>query len=76
MSNCRMMESSTSEALARDPVCGTLVDVAGDTPSLDYLGRTYFFRTPECRAKFEAGPSPYIAELAAGRFRVWVWAGI
>ena len=74
MSSCCTTQSSTTGAVARDPVCGTLVDVVQDTPSADYLGRTYFFRTPECRAKFEARPSPYLAELAAGRFRVWVWA--
>ena len=76
MSTCCPTQSSTTGPVARDPVCGTLVDVADDTPNANYLGRTYFFRTPECRAKFEAGPSPFIAEMAGRQFRAFLWAGI
>lgn len=56
-----------------DPVCGNAVIVAADTPSTTYLGRDYFFRTPECREKFEAEPGRYIAELASRHFRIWMW---
>ena len=75
MSNCCTTQPSTA-TVSRDPVCGSPVDVSQDTPSAVYLGRTYFFRTPECRAKFEAGPSPFIAELAGRQFRAFLWAGI
>ena len=67
-------EFPEANATALDPVCGTVVSVSDDTPSASYLGNTYFFRTPECRAKSEAEPSPYIQEMAVQRFRAWVWA--
>jgi YHS domain-containing protein len=58
---------------ARDPVCGTVLSVDRETPSAEYLGQTYFFRTPECRQKFEAEPGYYVAELARRQFRLWLW---
>ena len=57
---------------ARDPVCGGLVSVAADTPQSIYYGRTYYFRTPNCRQEFEAEPGRYIRELAARQFTIWL----
>ena len=76
MSECCATLSSVTSATARDPVCGAAIDITDATPSATYLGRIYFFRTPECRARFEAGPGPYIAELAGRQFRAFLWAGI
>lgn len=56
------------ESLARDPVCGVPVSIkkaeeAGRTRA--HSGRTYYFCSDECKAKFEADPEKY-AERPAG----------
>ena len=50
--------------MARDPVCGNLVDKATATNTLpapvNDLGEgTVYFHSPECKALYEADPSKY-----------------
>ncbi|MGO8949091.1 MAG: hypothetical protein ACLQUY_15880 [Ktedonobacterales bacterium] len=50
--------------LARDPVCGTLVDKATATNTLpapvnDQGEGTIYFDSPECKALYEADPARY-----------------
>jgi Cu+-exporting ATPase len=42
-----------------DPVCGMKVDPAKAAGSFDYQGKTYFFCSPHCVAKFKSDPAKY-----------------
>lgn len=44
---------------ARDPVCGTVVDVSRVRLRSQHEGRTYFFCSAGCRRKFDADPVKY-----------------
>jgi Cu+-exporting ATPase len=44
-----------------DPVCGMAVDPARAAGSSEYGGRTYFFCSGGCKAKFDADPRRYLA---------------
>jgi YHS domain-containing protein len=37
------------------------VTVKGDTPRAEYLGKTYYFCSNECRDKFVKEPAKYVA---------------
>jgi Cu+-exporting ATPase len=55
-----MMKPTTDPhaAVAKDPVCG--MTVTTDTPHrAEHQGRTYYFCSAGCRAKFEADPARY-----------------
>ena len=71
--SCASVEAS-APLQDRDPVCGASLSIHNDTPRTAYLGRTYFFRTPQCRERFEAEPGRYVAELARRQFRIWLWS--
>ncbi len=43
----------------KDPVCGMTVDPGKATPQADHDGRTYYFCSAGCRAKFLAEPGKY-----------------
>jgi P-type Cu+ transporter len=47
-----------------DPICGMTVDPASAAGTFDYDGRTYYFCSQHCLAKFRANPAAY-AEGAA-----------
>ena len=47
--------------MALDPVCGMQVDPAKAAGRFDYRGRTYFFCSPHCAAKFKSDPAKYVA---------------
>ena len=53
-----------------DPVCGMTVDPHTAKQKADHAGRTYYFCSPGCRAKFIADPTKYLkpeqTEAAAG----------
>ncbi|HEX6699237.1 MAG TPA: XdhC family protein [Gaiellaceae bacterium] len=48
-------------AVARDPVCGMEVAVAGAKETAEHEGQTYVFCGPGCRSRFEAEPARYLA---------------
>jgi len=48
--------------MAKDPVCGMNVDPGGAKRSAEYGGRTYYFCSQGCKAKFAADPASYIGE--------------
>ena len=49
-----------STHLAIDPVCGMTVDPHTATLKAGHGGRTYYFCSPGCRAKFIADPAKYL----------------
>jgi len=53
---------------ATDPVCGMTVDRHAGRPTATYGGRTYYFCSEGCRAKFQAEPERYVG--AAGQTAV------
>ncbi|MBB3593831.1 Cu+-exporting ATPase [Rhizobium sp. BK529] len=48
------------DMVARDPVCGMVVDPDAGKPAIDYEGRSYHFCSDGCRKKFEAAPQDYL----------------
>jgi hypothetical protein len=38
------------------------VTVRGDTPRAQYLGRTYYFCSEQCRTEFEKDPQRYLGD--------------
>lgn len=49
------------EAKHRDPVCGMMVDPERAAGSHEHGGRTYYFCSKHCAAKFKADPDKYLA---------------
>ena len=47
--------------MERDPVCGMTVDPAHAAATTDHAGKTYFFCSAGCAAKFRADPEKYLA---------------
>ncbi len=45
--------------MERDVVCGMQVDPAKAAGSTDYKGKTYYFCSKGCKAKFDASPTQY-----------------
>ena len=48
-----------------DPVCGMTVDPADAAGHVDYAGRTYYFCSEGCVARFKAEPQTFL-ETAPG----------
>src|SRR5277367_1421459 len=47
--------------MERDPVCGMAVDPERAAAKADYAGKTYYFCSAGCAAKFRAEPERYLA---------------
>ena len=45
--------------VAKDPVCGMMVDENKAAGKSEYQGRTYYFCAPVCKAKFDSNPANY-----------------
>lgn len=43
-----------------DPVCKMSVDEKKTAAKSEYKGKTYYFCSPGCKAKFDANPSAYV----------------
>ena len=54
-----------SAGASRDPVCGMSVDSATARHRAEHDGRTYYFCSGGCRAKFIADPGKYLTPAAA-----------
>lgn len=50
--------------MEKDPVCGMLVDPQRAAGSLIHGGKTYYFCSQSCRAKFEKEPTRYASKDA------------
>ncbi len=47
-------------AIAMDPVDGSKISIRANTPTLEYKGRVFYFRSPENKATFLANPDQYM----------------
>jgi len=56
-----------SAHLAKDPVCGMTVDPHTARHRAEHAGRTYYFCSAGCRAKFAADPPKYLGPAPAPR---------
>ena len=45
--------------MEKDPVCSMQVNPAKTAGSSDYRGKTYYFCSKGCKAKFDANPGQY-----------------
>jgi YHS domain-containing protein len=45
--------------MAKDPVCGMMVDEKKAKLKSDYEGKTYYFCAPSCKATFDKDPAKY-----------------
>ena len=48
----------------RDPVCGMEIDPGAAAGRSDHAGKTYYFCSNACQAKFDAGPPSYVNAVA------------
>ena len=46
--------------MAKDPVCGMMVDEQTAAGKSEYQGKTYYFCAPICKKKFEAEPDKFV----------------
>src|ERR1700741_3040885 len=66
--DCCANKDSSAEAkpgMAKDPVCGMDVDPHTAKHRAEHAGRTYYFCSAGCRAKFIADPPRYLAKEGA-----------
>ena len=54
------MNNQRPAAAATDPVCGMTVDPATAAHKTDHEGRTHYFCSAGCKAKFQATPAVYL----------------
>ncbi len=59
-----MMSGDKTAAKVTDPVCGMQVDPK-TAPSATHNGKTYYFCSPEDKAKFEKNPETYVKKKPA-----------
>lgn len=45
--------------MSKDPVCAMQVDEKQAAGKSEYLGRTYYFCSAACKAKFDQNPQQY-----------------
>ena len=45
--------------MEKDVVCGMLIDPATAAGTSQYNGKTYYFCSASCKAKFDANPKQY-----------------
>ena len=50
----------------RDPVCGMTTDSEGEFAPFEYQGKTYYFCSTHCLAKFKEDPDRYLTSPAIG----------
>ena len=46
--------------MEKDVVCGMQVDPAKAAGSSEYQGKTYYFCSKPCKAKFDANPGQFV----------------
>jgi Cu+-exporting ATPase len=45
--------------MAKDPVCGMMVDEKTAKLKSDYMGKTYYFCNQACKTTFDKNPTKY-----------------
>ncbi len=45
--------------MAKDPVCGMMVDEKKAKIKSEYMGKTYYFCNASCKATFDKNPTKY-----------------
>ena len=63
--HARSPTSETAPDTAIDPVCGMKVGIEGARHTAQHGGRTHYFCSPKCLAKFTAEPERYLAPAKA-----------
>ena len=48
-----------ADTKVKDPVCGMDIDISGAVASMGHEGKTYYFCSHDCHAKFMADPGQY-----------------
>lgn len=46
----------------KDPVCGMTIDKDKAAATAQHKGKTYYFCSPACKAKFEKEPHKYVKD--------------
>ena len=46
--------------MAKDPVCGMMVDEKKAKFTTSYKGKTYYFCAPGCKSSFDKNPAKYV----------------
>jgi Cu+-exporting ATPase len=46
--------------MAKDPVCGMMVDEKAGKFKSEHMGKTYYFCSQMCKATFDKDPSKYM----------------
>jgi len=49
-----------------DPVCGMEVNPKSAAATYEYIGKTYYFCSPGCKASFEKDPEKYLGREQGG----------
>jgi YHS domain-containing protein len=52
--------------MAKDPICGMMVDEKKAKFKSDYNGKTFYFCAPSCKATFDKDPAKYAKGPVAG----------
>ena len=52
--------------MAKDPICGMMVDEKTAKFKSDFTGKTYFFCAASCKATFDKNPEKYTKGSASG----------
>ena len=55
----RRANKKEASIMERDVVCGMQVDPAKAAGKSEFNGKTYYFCSQSCKAKFDANPSQY-----------------
>lgn len=48
--------------MAKDPICGMMVDEKTAKLKSNYMGKTYYFCNASCKATFEKNPAKYAGD--------------
>jgi RND family efflux transporter MFP subunit len=70
-SRMELAAAGMAGGLSKDPVCGLEVSIRKAEKSgrkSTYQGKTYYFSSEECRARFDKNPSAYADKLSSQKF--------
>ncbi|MCX8149971.1 MAG: YHS domain-containing protein [Candidatus Bathyarchaeota archaeon] len=52
--------------MAKDPVCGMMVDEKTAKHKSDYQGKTYYFCAASCKSTFDKNPAKFAKSSSSG----------